>query len=166
MDGEFVVADTLGVSKGVAGGNIILQACTASVALESARRAVSAIQAVPGTITPFPGGVVRSGSKVGSRYKALKASTADAFCPTLRGRTSSRLHPEAHCAYEIVIDGVSEPAVCQAMTAAMRAAAGEGVVAISAGNYDGRLGKFHFHLRRLLAPSSPEEAQEAVRCPQ
>jgi formylmethanofuran--tetrahydromethanopterin N-formyltransferase len=158
MDGEFVVTETLGVSKGVAGGNIILQAGSASVALDAARRAVLAIQAVPGTITPFPGGVVRSGSKVGSRYKALKASTADAFCPTLRGRTKSRLHPEAHCAYEIVIDGISEPAVSRAMTAAMRAAAGESVVAISAGNYDGRLGKFHFHLRRLLAPPSPEQA--------
>jgi formylmethanofuran--tetrahydromethanopterin N-formyltransferase len=62
---------------------------------------------VDGAITPFPGGVARSGSKVGSRYKGLIASTSDPFCPTLRGRVESQLHPDANCAYEIVIDGVS-----------------------------------------------------------
>lgn len=149
MDGEFLVVESVGVAKGVAGGNIILQAGDAHTALNAARRAVEAVRQVPGTITPFPGGVVRSGSKVGSRYKALPASTADAFCPTLRGRVPSKLLEQSNCAYEIVIDGISEAAVAQAMTAAIRAAAGEGVVAIGAGNYGGKLGKFHFHLRQL-----------------
>jgi formylmethanofuran--tetrahydromethanopterin N-formyltransferase len=101
-------------------------------------------------ITPFPGGVARSGSKVGSRYKGLKASTADAFCPTLRGRVESKLHPDCNAALEIVIDGIDEAAVAAAMTAGIRAAAGEGIVCISAGNYGGKLGKFHFHLRQLV----------------
>ena len=95
--------------------------------------------------------MVRSGSKVGSRYKGLSASTADAFCPTLRGRVATRLHDEANCAYEIVIDGVSQSAVAEAMAVALRAASGDGVVAISAGNYGGKLGKYHFHLRQLLS---------------
>jgi formylmethanofuran--tetrahydromethanopterin N-formyltransferase len=150
MDGEFLVEENLGVQKGVAGGNIILQAATQEAALAAARRGAEAVADMPGVITPFPGGVARSGSKVGSRYKKLKASTADTFCPTLRGRVESKLHPDANCAYEIVFDGVDEQTVGQAMTAAMRAAAGEGVVAISAGNYGGKLGKFHFHLRKLL----------------
>jgi formylmethanofuran--tetrahydromethanopterin N-formyltransferase len=68
----------------------------------------------------------------------------------LRGRVPSQLHPAANCAYEIVIDGESELAVATAMTAAMRAAAGPGVVSIGAGNYGGKLGKFHFHLQQLL----------------
>ena len=110
---------------------------------------------VPGVITPFPGGVARSGSKVGSRYKALKASTADAFCPTLRGRVETRLHADANCALEIVIDGVDEAAVARAMDDGLQAAAGDGIVAISAGNYGGKLGKYHFHLRRL-DPSSDQ----------
>ena len=101
MDGEFLVEELVGVAKGVAGGNIVIQATDMPAALAAASRAVSAIEKVEGTITPFPGGVVRSGSKVGSRYKALKASTADAFCPILRGRVESRLHPEANCASEI-----------------------------------------------------------------
>ena len=150
MDGEFLVEDRAGVAKGVAGGNIILQAESQATGLAAARRAAEAIRETPGVITPFPGGVVRSGSKVGSRYKGLKASTADAYCPTLRGRVESRLLPEAHCAYEIVIDGTDEPTVGQAMRIAIEAAAGEGVLAIGAGNYGGKLGKHHFHLRELL----------------
>ena len=150
MDGEFLVEESLGYAEGVAGGNFILQAVEAETALEAARRAVEAIAAIPGVITPFPGGVARSGSKVGSRYKQLPASTADAFCPTLRGRVESQLHPDANTAYEIVIDGVDESSVAQAMTVGMRAAAGEGIVAISAGNYGGKLGKFQFQLHELL----------------
>jgi formylmethanofuran--tetrahydromethanopterin N-formyltransferase len=150
MDGEFVVEEYLGVAKGIGGGNIILQAVDAATGLAAARRAVEAVAAVPGVITPFPGGVVRSGSKVGSRYKKLRASTNDAYCPTLRGRTESQLHPEANCAYEIVIDGADEPSIAAAMAAAIRAAAGPGVLQIGAGNYGGKLGKFHFHLRQVL----------------
>jgi formylmethanofuran--tetrahydromethanopterin N-formyltransferase len=105
---------------------------------------------LPGVITPFPGGVVRSGSKVGSRYKKLRASTNDAYCPTLRGRTESQLHADANCVYEIVIDGADEPSIAAAMAAAIRAAAGPGVLQIGAGNYGGKLGKFHFHLHQVL----------------
>jgi formylmethanofuran--tetrahydromethanopterin N-formyltransferase len=150
MDGEFVIADTLGVERGVAGGNVIIQSVDQAAGLAAVRRATEAIWRLTGVITPFPGGVARSGSKVGSKYKALKASTSDPYCPTLRGRVESKLHPAAHCAYEIVVDGVSETAVAAAMSAALRAAAGAGIVAITAGNYGGKLGKFHFHLRKLL----------------
>lgn len=153
MDGEFLVQEDLGVGKGVGGGNVIIQTVTKEAGLAAARRAVEALANMDGIITPFPGGVARSGSKVGSRYKALPASTSDPFCPTLRGRVESKLHPEANCAYEVVIDGTSEAAVGAAMAAAVHAAVGEDVVAISAGNYGGKLGKFHFHLRKLLSSS-------------
>ena len=151
MDGEFLIEHSLGVAKGVAGGNLILQAATMQPALDAARRAVEAVAASPGVIAPFPGGIARSGSKVGSRYKKLKASTSDAYCPTLRGRVETKLHDGVNYAYELVIDGVDEHAVGAAMAAAIRAAAGAGVLAISAGNYGGKLGKFHFKLHELLA---------------
>jgi formylmethanofuran--tetrahydromethanopterin N-formyltransferase len=154
MDGEFLVEESLGVKKGVAGGNLIVQAVDSPTALGAVRRGVEAVAALDGVITPFPGGVARSGSKVGSRYKRLKASTADTFCPTLRGRVETKLREGVNCACEIVIDGVDESAVARAMAAAMRAAAGEGVIAISAGNYGGKLGKFHFHLQKLLDENS------------
>lgn len=150
MDGEFLVQESLGVGKGVGGGNVILQSVDQTSGLAAARRGVESIADLPGVITPFPGGVARSGSKVGSRYKTLKASTSDPFCPTLRGRVTSKLHPEANCAYEIVIDGVDESSVGAAMKKVLHAVAGEGVVAIGAGNYGGKLGKYHFHLRALM----------------
>ncbi len=153
MDGEFLVESMVHVDKGVGGGNLILQGASGPAALAAAQRAIETIGQLAGVITPFPGGVARSGSKVGSRYKSLKASTAEAFCPSLRGHleVSTQLADGANVAYEIVIDGVDEASVAQAMSAGMRAAAGPGVVAITAGNYGGKLGKFHFHLRRLEA---------------
>jgi len=150
MDGEFLVQDTLGVEKGVAGGNIIIQAATQTEALAAARRGVEAVAACEGVIAPFPGGVARSGSKVGSIYKALPASTSDPYCPTLRGRVESKLQAGVNYALEIVIDGVSQAAVAAAMKAALHAASGDGVIAITAGNYGGKLGKFHFRLHDLL----------------
>jgi formylmethanofuran--tetrahydromethanopterin N-formyltransferase len=138
MDGEFVVQESVGVGRGVGGGNIILQSVDQPTGLAAARRAVQAVEQRPGVIAPFPAGVARSGSKVGSRYPRLVASTADAFCPTLRGRVDSRLDADANCAYEVVIDGASEAEVAAAMTAAIQAAAGEGVVCISASLREGR----------------------------
>jgi formylmethanofuran--tetrahydromethanopterin N-formyltransferase len=104
-----------------------------------------------GVITPFPGGVVRSGSKVGSRYKALRASTNEAYCPTLRGRTPTELVEGANAAYEIVINGVDEASIARAMRACIEAVADNEILAIGAGNYGGKLGKFHFRLREVLA---------------
>jgi len=151
MEGEFLIEDTAGVMKGVAGGNIIIQGATPGDALAAALRGVEAVRALPGVITPFPGGIARSGSKVGSRYKALRASTNEAFCPTLRGRLEkSDLHPEATCAYEIVLDGIDEKAIASGMREAIRAAAGPRVPLITAGNYGGKLGKFLFHLHEVL----------------
>ena len=94
--------------------------------------------------------MVRSGSKVGSTYKGMVASTNDAYCPTLRGRVESDLVDGANCAYEIVIDGIDEAAVGNAMKVALETAAGDGILTIGAGNYGGKLGKFHFHLHKLL----------------
>lgn len=150
MDGEFLVEESVGVAKGVAGGNVILQTVDLTSALAAARRGVQAIENFQGVIAPFPGGVARSGSKVGSRYKSLKASTADAYCPTLRGRVESKLHEEAHSALEIVLDGMDEPTVAEAMAKVIRAAVGEGVKAITAGNYGGKLGKYQIRLRDIL----------------
>ncbi len=150
MEGEFIVEATVGAGKGVAGGNFLIQSESQITGLDAARRAVSAIDQLPDVITPFPGGVVRSGSKVGSRYSKLRASTFDAFCPTLRGRVGSRLVDGANCVYEIVIDGVDFGSVQTAMRKGIEASIGEGVLAISAGNYGGELGKHHFRLFDLF----------------
>ena len=155
MDGEFIVEDSVGVYQGVAGGNFLILAVDQIAGLSAAERAVDQIAKLDRVITPFPGGVVRSGSKVGSRYPKLKASTSEAFCPTLRGRVESKLPPEVQCVYEIVIDATDFESVAKAIKTGVQAAAGEGIVAIGAGNYGGKLGKHHLYLRELLTKESP-----------
>ena len=150
MDGEFVCEDVFGTIKGVAGGNFLIIADSQSTALSAAESAVAAIRRVPGVIMPFPGGIVRSGSKVGSRYKKLKASTNDAYCPTLRGLTKTALPEGANAVYEIVLDGLDLPSVEEATRVGVRAACMPGVLRITAGNYGGKLGPFHLHLHKLL----------------
>jgi formylmethanofuran--tetrahydromethanopterin N-formyltransferase len=152
MDGEFVCEDLVGTIKGVAGGNFLILGESQEAALAAAEAASAAIRTVPGVIAPFPGGVVRSGSKVGSRYKKLKASTNDAFCPTLRGLVKSELAENVGAVYEIVIDGIDLASVEAATRAGVRAACRPGILRISAGNYGGKLGPFHLYLHKLLAP--------------
>ena len=156
MDGEFVAQETTAVVKGVGGGNLLLLCRDTDTALAVAEAAVLAMKALPNVIMPFPGGVVRSGSKVGSKYAVLSASTNDAFCPSLYGLVDqSELTPQTRCVMEIVIDGLTEADVGAAMRAGMQAGiaigSAGGLLRISAGNYGGKLGPFHFHLQKLLA---------------
>lgn len=156
MDGEFVCEDTASTVKAVGGGNLLLLARDADAALAAAEAAVAAMRRLPNVIMPFPGGVVRSGSKVGSKYKGASASTNDAFCPTLIGLSAhSELSADVGCVLEIVIDGLTEADVGAAMTAGIAAATGlgreAGMLRISAGNYGGKLGPYHFHLHALAA---------------
>jgi formylmethanofuran--tetrahydromethanopterin N-formyltransferase len=155
MDGEFVVEETSGVvTDAVGGGNVLILGNDRTGLLSAAEAAVAAIAEVPDVITPFPGGIVRSGSKVGSKYKGMVASTNDAFCPTLRGRVKSELGPDTVAVLEIVIDGLSSKSVADAMKAALKSlievGPSKGVTRISAGNYGGKLGQHHYHLRELL----------------
>jgi formylmethanofuran--tetrahydromethanopterin N-formyltransferase len=155
MDGEFVIEETTGiVTDAVGGGNLIILGNDRAGLLQTAEAAVDAIANVDDVITPFPGGIVRSGSKVGSKYKGAIASTNDAFCPTLRGRVKSELGPDTVAVLEIVIDGLSSKSVADAMRAGLKAVldtgAPKGVTRITAGNYGGKLGQHHYKLRELL----------------
>ncbi|HUP79368.1 MAG TPA: formylmethanofuran--tetrahydromethanopterin N-formyltransferase [Pirellula sp.] len=151
MDGEFVCEDYFGTVTGVAGGNLLICGTGSSSTLTAAESAVAAIGTGKDVALPFPGGIVRSGSKVGSRYPKLKASTNDAYCPTLRGLTKTELPANCHAVYEIVIDGLSFEAVQSAMKRGLHAAAASpNILRITAGNYGGKLGKHHIHLRDLL----------------
>jgi formylmethanofuran--tetrahydromethanopterin N-formyltransferase len=151
MEGEFLVQEKFGMLKGVGGGNFLILARSAEAALAAAEAASDALTSHPGVILPFPGGVVRSGSKVGARRsKTMIASTNDAFCPTLRAVTKTALPEDVNSVLEIVINGTDPAAVARAMKTGINAACRDGVVAISAGNYGGKLGPHHFHLRQVL----------------
>jgi formylmethanofuran--tetrahydromethanopterin N-formyltransferase len=155
MDGEFLCEETTGMVRAVGGGNFLVLATGQVQALTACEAAIEAMSKVPGAIMPFPGGIVRSGSKVGSKYKTLSASTNDAYCPTLRGAVDSALPPEVGAVLEIVIDGLTEADVRSAMRAGIKAVcevgAAGGIRSVSAGNYGGKLGPFHFHLREVVA---------------
>jgi formylmethanofuran--tetrahydromethanopterin N-formyltransferase len=152
MEGEFLVQEKFGMQKGVGGGNFLILARTADAALQAAEAAVEAMVPRVGVILPFPGGVVRSGSKVGSRrIKSMIASTNDAYCPTLRAITQSSVPQDVNSVLEIVINGLDADAIDAAMRSGIDAACREGVVSITAGNYGGKLGPHHFHLRKIMA---------------
>jgi formylmethanofuran--tetrahydromethanopterin N-formyltransferase len=155
MDGEFLTEATTGMVEAVGGGNFLVLAESQPQALAACEAAIVEMKKIANVIMPFPGGVVRSGSKVGSKYPALGASTNDAFCPTLKGVTKSDLSLEIESVMEIVIDGLSKEDIDKAMRAGIKAicqlGAANGIKRISAGNYGGKLGPYHFHLQEIMA---------------
>lgn len=151
MDGEFLADERFSVQPAVGGGNLLLLGRDLQSTLRGAQSAVRAMREVPGVILPFPDGVVRSGSKVGSRYKSLMASTNDAYCPTLRAVSGqSQLSDRVNCVLEIVVDGLDEGSVREALRRGIVAAAEPGIEQISAGNYGGNLGQYKIGLHSLL----------------
>jgi formylmethanofuran--tetrahydromethanopterin N-formyltransferase len=151
MEGEFLVEERFGAVEGVAGGNIIILARDVEPALHAAEAAATAMRTVEGAIMPFPGGIARSGSKVGSRYGSLPASTNDALAPTLRAQAGrTEVLPDVGSVFEIVIDGLALDPVREMMRRGLIAAAEAGASQVTAGNYGGNLGPFHIHLRDLV----------------
>ena len=154
MEGEFLVEEAFGVQRAIGGGNFLILAASQVAALEAAEAAVEAMRKVRGVVLPFPGGVVRAGSKVGAKTsKKMIASTNDAYCPTLRGRSgvTSELPESVNSVLEIVVDGLDRPAIENALRVGIEAACRPGVIEISAGNYGGKLGKHHFRLHELVS---------------
>ena len=152
FDGEFIIQENFGVKKSVGGGNFYILGDNVSACLEACYDAVKAMKRIENVIMPFPKGVVRSGSKVGSKYKALIASTNHVYCPTIKGVIKDSAVPEnVHTCYEIVVDGADEKAVADAMKVGMHAAAKDGVIQITAGNFGGKLGKYKFFLKDLIS---------------
>lgn len=149
MSGDFLIEEDFGITNAVAGGNLFIMAKTQQSALVAAEAAVNAIKEISGVICPFPGGIVASGSKVGSKkYKFMNATTNEGYCPTLKDRISdSKLPKDAEGVYEIVFDGLTEESISKATQVAIKAIKTiPGVIKISAGNYGGNLGKYKINL--------------------
>lgn len=153
MEGEFLCEDTFYIQRAYGGGNFLVVGKDVESVLKACERAITEMKKVENVIMPFPGGIVRSGSKVGSRYAALKASTNDAFCPTLKAQSKNSLLKESeNCVMEIVVNALDLDSMKKAMKCGIEAACSvEGVTRITAGNYGGKLGKFNIHLHELFA---------------
>ena len=155
LGGEFVIDRRFGYRDGLMGGNLWYMGRDLNAALAAAERGTAAVQAAPGVIMPFPGGVAASGSKAGSRYKFSIASTYEAYCPTLRERLGekSKLPAGVESIMEIIINGRDLATIVKATQAAIAASVDTpGLVRISAGNYGGRLGKSFVYLHPHRQP--------------
>ena len=153
MDGEFICEEYAYQTKGIGGGNFLILGKNIESVLNAAELAVSKINQLKNVILPFPGGIVRSGSKVGSKYKNLIASTNFDFCPGLKGLVSSKLNNGVNCVLEIVIDGLSEDDIKNAMRVGIKVILdtnNEEIYSISAGNYGGKLGPYLFKLKEVI----------------
>jgi formylmethanofuran--tetrahydromethanopterin N-formyltransferase len=154
MDGEFITQETTGMVRAIGGGNFLVLGESQSQVLAACEAAIDAMKKMPNVIMPFPGGVVRSGSKVGSKYPKMFASTNDAFCPTLKGSVKSELDMDIESVMEIVIDGLTFEDIALSMKVGIEAACslgkGAGIKRISAGNYGGKLGPHLFKLHEIL----------------
>lgn len=152
IEGEFLIEEKFGIRTGVGGGNLILMGKSPKDTLKAAEAAVAAIHTVDGCVAPFPGGICRSGSQVGSKYDFLKASTNVRLCPTLREHIKDSLVPPgANSVLEIVMNGLSKNTVQDGMRAALHAAVKvPGMVKVTAANFEGKLGQHKFHLKALL----------------
>ena len=153
MDGEFLCEEFAYKSKAIGGGNFLILGNDIDNVLKATEAAVKEMNKLKNIILPFPGGVVRSGSKVGSKYKSLIASTNSEYCPAIKGIIKSKLNNRVNCVLEVVIDGLQFDDILNAMKIGIRTIiTGKypGIIEISAGNYGGKLGPHLFHLKEIL----------------
>ena len=153
MDGEFLCEEFAYKSKAIGGGNFLILGNGIDNVLKAAESAVLEMNKLKNIILPFPGGVVRSGSKVGSKYKSLIASTNSEYCPALKGIIKSKINKGINCVLEIVIDGLKFDDISNAMKIGIKTIIKgkfPGIIEISAGNYGGKLGPHLFYLKEIL----------------
>lgn len=153
MEGDFIAEHSIGAVDGIAGGNFFILGENQMAALTAAEVAVDAISEVEGVITPFPGGIVASGSKVGAnKYSFLKATSNEKFSPSIKDKVKgSNVPADVNGIYEIVINGLDEKVISEAMLAGIKAAVKvPGIKKISAGNFGGNLGPYKFNLHDIV----------------
>lgn len=159
LGGEFILDRRLGYADGLMGGNLWYFGESEDAALNAAEAGVAAVAKCPGVIMPFPGGIAGSGSKAGSKYKFMFASTYEKFCPLLGDdpKANSQLPPGVRSVQEIIINGRDLASIIAATQAAIKASVNTpGLLRISAGNYNGRLGKsfIYLHPEKQPAPAA------------
>jgi formylmethanofuran--tetrahydromethanopterin N-formyltransferase len=148
---DFIIERQLGYAHGVTGGNIWLMCQTKHAVMKAGDKALEAIHHVEGVVTPFD--VCSAGSKPETHYPLIGPTTNHLYCPSLKRKLGkeSKVPDGVNFIPEIVINGTSMEAVKKAMKSGIEAARiVDGVQAISAGNYGGKLGKYKINLRELF----------------
>ena len=148
---DFQIEEKLSLNKGTMGGNFWYLCETQEAVLEGGKRALDAIQSVTGAIAPFD--ICSAASKPETNYNEIGPTTNHVYCPSLKERlgSESKVPGEVNYIPEIVINAVSEDAMNEAVKAGIDAALEvDGVISISAGNYDGKLGDKNINLLDIL----------------
>jgi formylmethanofuran--tetrahydromethanopterin N-formyltransferase len=151
MGYDFQIDRYLKCGIGVSGGNLWLLCDSIDTGRKAGRKAIEAIKQIEGVITPFY--VCPSGSAT-EDYPPIGPPTNYSYCPTLHEKLKekSKVPQGVKSIPEIVIDGISLDAVKKATKVAIESVVDvEGVIQISAGNYEGKLGKYKIYLRELLS---------------
>lgn len=149
---DFVIERFLGFSRGVMGGNFWVMCKTKQAVKQSGDKALAAVHAVPGVVTPFD--ICSAGSKPETHFPKIGPTTNHLYCPSLKKQLGKESCVPDGVGYiaEIVFNGVSLEAIKEATKAGIEAVlAVDGVVKISAGNYGGKLGDFKINLQELFS---------------
>ena len=148
---DFIIERHLGYAHGVMGANFWIMCKTKEAVKKAGESALYAIRRVKGVVTPFD--VCSAGSKPETQFPAIGPTTNDRFCPSLADRPGKTHKVPEGVRYipEIVINGTSIDKVREAMKRGIEATLEiDGVMRISAGNYDGKLSEFTINLRELF----------------
>lgn len=151
MTPDFIIEHYLGYTHGISGANFWFLCKTKEAVLEAGQKALDAVQTVPGAITTFD--ICSAGSKPETNFPLIGPTTNHEWCPSLKQKLGKVSKVPEGVGYipELVISAMNMDAAKAAMKAGIEAAMTvKGVISISAGNYDGKLGKYKIFLRELF----------------
>lgn len=148
---DFQIEEKLTLNDGIMGANFWYLCSTQEAVLHAGKKALDAIMAVEGVTTPFD--VCSAASKPETNYPEIGPTTNHVYCPSLKEKLGdeSKVPNSINYIPEIVINATDENAMREAVKAGIDAVLEfEGVLAVSAGNYDGKLGDKIYNLLDLL----------------
>ena len=148
---DFQIEEKFKLNDGIMGGNFWYLCSTPEAVLEAGEKALKAIENVEGAIAPFD--ICSAASKPETNYPEIGPTTNHVYCPSLKDKLGdeSKVAEGVNYIPEIVFNAVDEDSMNAAMKAAIDATLDvDGVIGISAGNYDGKLGDKKVNLLDIL----------------
>lgn len=148
---DFKIEKNLGYMKGIMGANFWYMCRDKKTVMEAGRAALKAIRDVQGVITPFD--ICSAASKPETNYPWIGPTTNHPYCPSLKDvlKESTMVPEEVNYIPEIVINGIDLKSLNMAMQVGIESLIDfDGVVKVSAGNYEGKLGEYKINLKELF----------------
>lgn len=154
MGFDFLIEEEISYAKGVMGGNLWLFCDSVDSGIKVGREAVRIVAELNNICTTFD--VCSAGSKPvppDAKFPEIGPPTNHPFCPTLKDKLSPEEFevPEGVLSIpEIIFNALDLETVELTMAKVIEGIIDmDGLLKISAGNYEGKLGKFKIYLREL-----------------